>query len=621
MKAISIGRFRQLVSKSQLATQFAATVAIGILLLIAIGPAELVGPYVSYIINLLLIYAIGTLAVSMLSHSAGIWSIGHTAFMAIGAYLSANMSVRGYSVETIILAAVLISLVIGFLVGSSAGRFSTLYMALLTLAMGMVSIEVIGRWRSVTGGDEGIEVAAARLLFFDRPLKPEEVVMMTVAVAMAVFLIAQIVFKGTRGKRWLAIKSQRLAAMSIGFRPHIENALAFGFSGALASTAGVCMAFSMRYISPEAFLLEVAVMMVLCAVVGGVGSISGALLGGMFLALVPEMAREVPGASAYVFGTATVLVLLFLPAGIVPGISRIVRRRLSAVLAWGKKPYIGAFDESSRAEDLSDGISAKIGEIMTGAKETLIVDGLSVSFGGLMALEDVSLQVAPGQVVGLIGPNGAGKTTLLNVLSGYVSPTSGRAVSIGDTDLATLPAYARTWHGFGRTFQHAELFGELPIREGIFQAALQGAKVRKKAAMNIEPVEVTDRLIEALRLRPYAEAYPAEVPFGIQKVADIARALATGAQIIAMDEPFSGLDTTERDEVRAILHAMRKAGVSILIIDHVVQEVFTIADHVVVLDFGRILASGPPSQIQNDPRVLQAYLGSAVAEEEVQSRR
>jgi ABC-type branched-subunit amino acid transport system ATPase component len=268
---------------------------------------------------------------------------------------------------------------------------------------------------------------------------------------------------------------------------------------------------------------------------------------------------------------------------------------------------------------MSEDITGMVKEIMSKTNETLKIEGISVSFGGLKALDNVSLEVKPGQIIGLIGPNGAGKTTLLNVVSGYVTPSQVDKLYLGNINLNVLPTYKRMAQGIGRTFQHAELFQELPIRESILQAASQGTVNRNKAGVTLEPEFVADCLMNSLRLYSYAHAYPSEVPFGIQKVADIARALATGAEIIVMDEPFSGLDFTEKEEVRTILRAMHEAGVSILIIDHVVEEVFDIAEHVVVLDFGKILASGSPAQIQNDAKVLEAYLGSSYTQEEAAS--
>ncbi|MFJ7678355.1 branched-chain amino acid ABC transporter ATP-binding protein/permease [Peribacillus sp. NPDC097206] len=598
-------------NRKQKNTQLSLIVIVGIALIVILGPAGLVGSYVSYVINLTLIYAIGTISISMLANYSGIWSIGHTAFLAIGAYLAANLSVRGFSVELIILISFVITLIIGLIIGLSAGRFSILYMAILTLALGLVSNEVIGRWHSVTGGDQGITVGPARLLFSEDPISANNYVVLTTVLFTLVFLLVTIITKGTLGRRWLAVKSQRMASMSIGLKPSLENALAFGLSGAITSIAGVSLAYSTMYISPEAFTIAIATNLMLCTVVGGVGSIGGAMLGAMFLVLVPEVAREVQGISGYVFGFATILVLLFLPEGIVPGILKRLKKRSKTILK--KEELVAATSENALIEfHESEHLHSLVEGFLNPATSNLTVSDLSVSFGGVRALNHVSLDVPAGSVVGLIGPNGAGKTTLLNVLSGYVKPSSFEGLRFGKINLAQLAPYQRVQHGFGRTFQHAELFTELTIEENIILAAQQSYKVLNGKGNNKEPLKIAEKLIDQLRLRPYANSYPAEVPFGVQKVTDIVRALATGAQIIVMDEPFSGLDADERKEVRLILQVMKQAGVSILIIDHVVQEVLSIADQMVVLDFGSVLATGTPDEIKNNPKVLEAYLGSVL---------
>lgn len=608
----------QRLEKKKITKQMGAILIAGIVLVLLMGPMGLIGSYPSYIINLTLIYAIGTVSISMLANYAGIWSVGHTAFLAIGAYLAANLSTHGYTVEVILLLSFILSLVIGVLVGLSAGRFSTLYMAILTLALGLVANEVIGRWHSVTGGDQGTSVGTARLLFLKNPLSANGNVLLTIVLFTLTFLLVTFITKGSFGRRWLAVKSQRMASMSLGLKPSIENAFAFGLSGAITSIAGVAMAFSTMYISPDAFSLGIATNLLLCTVVGGVGSIVGSILGAMFLVLVPEMAREVQGISAYVFGIATILILLFLKEGIVPGIAYRVRRMMSrrevniaySEVSTAKLVGIGTEAEAEAEKQLS----TLVGELLNPAKNSLTVSGLSVSFGGVRALNDVTLEVSPGSVIGLIGPNGAGKTTFLNVLSGYVKPSSVQSLRFGTIDFTRLGPSDRAKHGFGRTFQHSELFSELTIEENVTLAARQRRRLQNSVNAGNSPAEIAEKLIDALRLRPYAKSYPPEVPFGVQKVTDIARALATGAQIIVMDEPFSGLDADERKEVRLILRAMKNAGVSILIIDHVVQEVLIIADQMVVLDFGSVLATGTPEEISKDPRVLEAYLGSALKE-------
>ena len=177
--------------------------------------------------------------------------------------------------------------------------------------------------------------------------------------------------------------------------------------------------------------------------------------------------------------------------------------------------------------------------------------------------------------------------------------------------LAASPS-GRAALGMGRTFQHAELFPELTIRDTLLTVAGLARPLRRANRMALQdPVAITELILDGLELRPYANSLPAELPFGIQKVADIGRVLAIGASVVSMDEPFSGLDEHERSELRAILRGMHSAGVSILIIDHAVQEVLSLADKVVVLDFGRLLAYGDPASIRRDPDVMKAYFGSA----------
>ena len=182
---------------------------------------------------------------------------------------------------------------------------------------------------------------------------------------------------------------------------------------------------------------------------------------------------------------------------------------------------------------------------------------------------------------------------------------------LGATDFQKATPQARLGQGMGRTFQHGELFDDLTIREMLAVAASRREMASSPGAHQLSTTVIVDRILDCLNLRHVAEAYPEELPFGIKKVADIARTLAAGAKFIALDEPFSGLDSAEIGELRAILSGMKAAGVSILIIDHAVQEVLNIADHVVVLDFGTVLASGSPLEISNNIEVQKAYFGSS----------
>ncbi|CAH1695297.1 MULTISPECIES: ATP-binding cassette domain-containing protein [unclassified Chelatococcus] len=577
-------------------------IGIGAAIAVLVGFAE---GYSQFVIASVAFVSISVLAVSTLAGLTGIWSMGHMAFVAFGAYLSAQLALRGWPVELAIPCAMIGAGVVGFLLGLSAGRFSVLYFGLLTMALSLAASEIIGHWTEVTGGDEGIAVTPAVSLVLGRELDLGDAVVLCVLLATLAFLLTDIIARGPVGRRWLAVKSQRIAATAIGLKPQRDNALAFAFSAAIASLSGIGIAFSIGYLDPVGFDLNMGVKLIVATVVGGAGSLLGALLGAAFIVVVPEMARNVPAFSEFVFGLATVLTLLFLRQGIVPSIGAALARRWKM-----RKPQT----PSDQALD-SGAIAQVVSTLLPPATETLETRDLAVEFGGVKALQGVGLTLPPGNSVGLIGPNGAGKTTFLNVLSGFYQATSAEAVRLGEADLTTLKPSDRIGIGFGRTFQHAELFGDLTLRETFAVAALQGAARRRTHRLpDMTAAEVAERIIAGLNLGAVADMKPAELPFGIQKVADVGRVLATGVSVVALDEPFAGLDANERTAIRTILQGMRAAGVSILIIDHAVQEVLGISDRVVVFEFGRLLAEGLPDAIRNHPEVLRAYFGEDAVE-------
>ena len=578
--------------------------AIGVAAGFVAGVPGLIGGYPQFVLASIAFFSIVVLAVSLVAGLTGIWSLGHMAFVAIGAYLSANLSAVGVPLEVSALLAFVVAGAIGFVLGLSAGRFSVLYFGLLTMALSLAASEVIGHWSDYTGGDEGMPVVPARIFLLGiRSLGLQGAVVLSIGLATFAFLLADYVARGSAGRRWLAVKSQRVASTAIGLKPQLENAKAFGLSAAIASLAGIGIAYSISYLDPVGFDLNVGVQLLVATVVGGAGSLLGALLGAAFIVVVPEMARSVPTVSMFVFGLSTILVLLFLRKGIVPTLSAWLMRLLGR-----DRRKTASAEHAFRA----DAVAGLVRQLLPPARDDLEVRDLSVRFGGVRALDGVSLTVPAGRSVGLIGPNGAGKTTLLNVLSGFYQATSAGSVRLGAADLTRLPTYGRTAAGFGRTFQHAELFGELTLREMFETTADLGSARRKEAGLPMmSSSEVAQRIIDGLGLSAYADLLPGELPFGIQKVADVGRVLATGASVIALDEPFAGLDANERTALRTILQGMRQAGVSILIIDHAVQEVMDISDRVVAFEFGRLLVEGLPEDVRRHPEVLRAYFGTS----------
>jgi branched-chain amino acid transport system ATP-binding protein len=240
----------------------------------------------------------------------------------------------------------------------------------------------------------------------------------------------------------------------------------------------------------------------------------------------------------------------------------------------------------------------------------LDVRGVSVNFGGLCALDDVSLSVAEGSVTGLIGPNGAGKTTLFDVITGMRKPTAG-SVCFNGRDLKGVSPYRRSRLGVGRTFQRLELFGTLTVRQNVRVAASVGRR-RREDPLHESVDETTDRLLQTMHLEPVAERRADTLPTGTGRLVELARALAVRPTTLLLDEPASGQNVEETARFASVLKSLTAGGLAVLLVEHDMELVMGVSDTVFVLVEGSILSSGSPQDIQRDPAVAQAYLGSLV---------
>jgi branched-chain amino acid transport system ATP-binding protein len=236
----------------------------------------------------------------------------------------------------------------------------------------------------------------------------------------------------------------------------------------------------------------------------------------------------------------------------------------------------------------------------------LDVQSVSVRFGGNVAVQDVDLSATAGRITGLIGPNGAGKTTLFNVITGLQNPTRGRVLIDGE-DITGLPPFKRARKGLARTFQRLELFGALTVRENIQVAA----SIRKRWGNSDEhPSETAARLLSRVGLEAMADVRASDLPTGQARLVELGRALATEPRILLLDEPASGQDESETEHFADLLRELAGGGIGILLVEHDMQLVMNVCEYIHVLDFGRLMAAGTPTEIRNDPAVLAAYLGS-----------
>jgi branched-chain amino acid transport system ATP-binding protein len=548
--------------------------------------------YTEFTVGLGAVYALIVLSLSMLASWTGIWSIGHPALLAIGAYAVAYGSGHGWSLPLTIGITVVACALIGAFLGFVGSRFSVLYVALLTLAFTLVSLEIINVWQSVTNGDQGVPVNTVSTPLGDIfPSSPEAIyiVIGTLGLCLAA---AEGVRRSSIRMRLVAAKTHPVVARTIGIAPEAQSAIGFAASAAVAGLAGVMLGLVSGFVSPETFSLVLAVNLIAATVLGGTGSLIGAVLGGAFLAAAPSVASSVSIDQPYLLGGLLILSLIFLPEGVVPT----VVGRLDRWTGWTERL------ERSKERAYAATAPEAAAEVAEPAESTLVeVKGLGVRFGGLRAVQDVNLTLVPGEVVAIIGPNGAGKTTFVNALSGIAGGAAVEgSVTFAGEELRKVRPTRRRSRGLGRTFQHAELFPELSVAENVLVVnRWTTASDRRRA----------HRLLASVGLTGVAHRRPADLSFGPQKRIDLARAIAESPRLLILDEPFGGLDAEERSFLASHIRRLRSEGVCVVIIDHVLDDLFAVADRVVAFDFGQLIAEGSPETILQDPTVRSSYLG------------
>jgi len=415
-----------------------------------------------------------------------------------------------------------------------------------------------------------------------------------VALICCVLLCVAVGFirRGTLGQRMLAVRSNERAAAAAAINPRTVKLYAFTIAAVIAGVAGMLYAYNFGSVSADRFGAVTALSLIAFAYAGGITLISGAVFAGLLSAqaLIPYALDKWFGLNGNWFllvgGILLIFTLLQNPEGVAGDIYRRTHKR--AVI---RAPEAAAAVPARSAQGA--GPAERVG--LASRPAVLSVTGLSVAFGGVHALRDVTLEVREGELVGLIGPNGAGKTTLVDAVSGFVSCT-GHAELAG-ADIGGLPPYERARRGLGRTWQSTELFDDLDVRENLTVASRNGS---------------AEQALDLVGMGWAAEARPADLSMGQRKLVGVARALAAKPWLLCLDEPAAGLDTRESAELGARLRALADQGQSMLLIEHDMGLVLGICDRVIVLEFGQVIAEGLADVVHQDPRVIAAYLGDGV---------
>ena len=522
-------------------------------------------------------------------------SLGHAGFYAIGAYAAALAAMRaGLPLWAATIVAIAAAALVGAVVAAAALRVTGPYLAMVTIAFGIIVEGVLVEWVSVTGGPGGI---------FNIPKLPLARYYWVVAAAAAVALWATANLRRSAwGRAFLAVKGSEVAAESLGLSPYHLRIVAFTVSAAFTGGAGALFAFLNGYISPDSFTLQQSILFLLALLFGGVNTVAGPVVGGLVLTLLPELLTRLADYRLILYGLLLLLSIYGLPHGVVGAVTR---RRSTPLPQRGTGQ--GAGEQKFEARP----------------PETLLaLDHVTVRFGGVTALDNVTLAVPSPGITAVIGPNGAGKTTLLNVLSGYYRPEAGQ-VTLGGLGIAGAAPHAIARLGVARTFQTAQLFGELTVADNV-AVGLAGPRLGRLlgALAGLPATRRRERFFHAEsrgRLAAHGLAALADGPAdalaaGLRRRLEIVRALATGPRVLLLDEPAAGLTPSEVAELDAALAAVRDGGgPAMVLVEHHMDLVMALSDQVTVFDGGRVIARGAPADVQRDAAVIEAYLGAVPA--------
>jgi branched-chain amino acid transport system permease protein len=552
-----------------------------------------------------LIGALMALSLVVVTGFVGQISVVQLALAGAAGFTISHMAANfGITFPVAALAGIAVAVVIGLITAVSAVRVRGVSLAVVTLA-GAVAIENFGFVNSTWGGGlAGSPVPEPKLFGLDLgPNAPfrgidgnqPSPVFGWVALICCVLLCVAVGYirRGTLGQRMLAVRSNERAAAAAAINPRTVKLYAFGIAAFIAGVGGVLYAYNFGSVSADRFDAVTALSLIAFAYAGGITLISGALFAGLLSAqaLIPYALDKWFGLNGNWFllvgGVLLIFTLLQNPEGVAGDFYRRTHKR----------PHVRAPEAAAVRERLVPRASRPD---LSGRPAALRATGLSVRFGGVHAVSDVSLEVREGELVGLIGPNGAGKTTLIDAVSGFVHST-GR-VELSGADLGGLPPYERARRGLTRTWQSTELFDDLNVSENLTVASRDGT-------VSEEAVKET---LGVVGMDWAAEAVPAQLSSGQRKLVGVARALVAKPAVLCLDEPAAGLDTAESTELGVCLRRLADAGQSMLLIEHDMGLVLGICDRVVVLEFGKVIADGPPEIVRQDPRVIAAYLGDGV---------
>ena len=578
-----------------------AYVSLILLITMFLVPVVMGTPFWTNLFVLLFVFSALSVAWNIVGGYAGQLSLGHAVFYGIGGY-TATLLTQNFGISPWIgmFAGAAISAAVAILISYPTLRLRGPFFALATIAILEVVRLLVIHEESWTGGSSGISlplsIGWAWIVFREKI----NYVIIAFGLFVLVTWVSWYIRKSRIGHYLIAIREREDAALAVGIHTVRVKIIAAVVSAVLTSIIGTFHITYLTFVDPSsAFSLELSIQVAMFALIGGLGTVSGPIAGTFLVLPIAELARGWlssvgNGMHGLIYGLILVAVVLTIPRGLAGAFGPFIERMLARL------PYLGTPPAKLKLAD-----EIRIRNATRSEQPVLKAEGLFKSFGGLRATNDVSLTLNQHEILGMIGPNGAGKTTVFNLLSGFLSPDKGD-ITMRDEQgnwvtCKTPDAFAHK--GLGRTFQIAKPFTGLTVLENIMLGAFIHTSDRDEAE------QIALKVAEQTDLVKYLNTEARSLTVGGMKRLEVARALAIKPRILLLDEVMAGLNPTDIEKSIQMIRRIRDSGVSVLLIEHMMQATMALSDRIIVLNEGGVLVSGAPKDVVENPAVIEAYLG------------